>query len=247
MDEASGYDAWHKLIHVCQSWRCVVFASPRRLNLRLLCTPKRSVKKMLDVWPALPIVIEARVTKSTSLDMVNIISALRQHDRVCKIDMTNIPNSLLTQFVAMKGPFPALTFLGLAANDENRPVLPDSFLVGSVQRLRVLNLQNIPFPTLGKLLLTTSDLVHLRLWRIPHSGYISPETLVDALAAQIAFVFGAELYAGLASNASSTVGFSLELSVMALILPVGYILLDVYRVCDQAPIGYWALSTEPRA
>ena len=34
-------DLWHTLVHVCRRWRCVVFASPRRLNLRLLCTEKR--------------------------------------------------------------------------------------------------------------------------------------------------------------------------------------------------------------
>jgi Undecaprenyl-phosphate galactose phosphotransferase WbaP len=65
--------------------------------------------------------------------------------------------------------------------------------------------------------------------------------LIDALAAQIAFFLGAELYAGFASNAPSAAGFSLELSAMALILPIGYILLDVYRVCDQAPIERFPL------
>jgi hypothetical protein len=29
---------WHILVHVCQRWRQVVFASPLRLNLRILCT-----------------------------------------------------------------------------------------------------------------------------------------------------------------------------------------------------------------
>jgi hypothetical protein len=138
---------------------------------------------MSDVWPALPIAIEVRGIKSPWLDTDNISSALKLHDRVCKIDMMGIPNSLLTEFVAMRDPFPALTFLGLAAYDENQPVLPDSFLVGSAPRLRVLSLQNIPFPALGKLLLTTSDLVQLRLWRIPHSGYISPEAMATALSA----------------------------------------------------------------
>jgi len=38
-------DLWHTLVHVCRRWRCVVTASPRRLNLRLLCTEKRPVKR----------------------------------------------------------------------------------------------------------------------------------------------------------------------------------------------------------
>jgi hypothetical protein len=180
VDETSDYDAGrHTLIYVCQSWRCVVFASPRRLNLRRLCTPKWPLKNMLDVWPALPIAIEARGTRSTWPGTDNIVSALERHDRMYKIVMMGIPNSLLTTFAVMKDPFPALTFLGLAAYDENPPGLPDSFLVRSAERLRVLDLQNI----LGKLLLATSDLVQLRLWRIPHSGYISPEAMATALSA----------------------------------------------------------------
>ena len=64
--------------------------------------------------------------------------------------------------------------------------------------------------------------------------------LGDVLAIQIAFFLGAELYWGLAS-APGGFGFSLQLSAMALLLPVGYILLDVYRVCDQAPIERFPL------
>ena len=40
---------WHTLVHVCHRWRCVVFASPRRLRLELLCSNERSVEKMLDI------------------------------------------------------------------------------------------------------------------------------------------------------------------------------------------------------
>ena len=64
--------------------------------------------------------------------------------------------------------------------------------------------------------------------------------LGDVLALQIAFFLGAQLYSGFA-NAPGGFGFSLHLSVMALLLPIGYILLDVYRVCDQAPIERFPL------
>lgn len=40
-------DEWQRLVHVCLRWRNVVFASPHRPNLQLLCTNKRP-KKMLD-------------------------------------------------------------------------------------------------------------------------------------------------------------------------------------------------------
>jgi hypothetical protein len=42
-------------------------------------------------------------------------------------------------------------------------------------------LDHIPFPGLPNLLLSASDLVEISLWHIPHSGYISPEAMVDCL------------------------------------------------------------------
>jgi Undecaprenyl-phosphate galactose phosphotransferase WbaP len=65
--------------------------------------------------------------------------------------------------------------------------------------------------------------------------------LVDALSAQVAFFLGAVLYPGVASAAPTAFGFSAHLSMMALILPIGYALLDVYRVHGQAPIERFPL------
>ena len=45
------------LAHVCRRWRSIVFQSPRRLNLRLLCTSKTPVRDTLDIWPPLPLII----------------------------------------------------------------------------------------------------------------------------------------------------------------------------------------------
>ena len=50
-------DAWHTLIHVCRRWRHLVLSSSRRLNLRIFCTDKRPVRKMLDIWPPFPLVV----------------------------------------------------------------------------------------------------------------------------------------------------------------------------------------------
>lgn len=38
-------DAWHTLVHVCRKWRIIVFGSPRRLDLRLLCTASTPVSE----------------------------------------------------------------------------------------------------------------------------------------------------------------------------------------------------------
>ena len=174
-------NAWHTLVHVCQRWRWVVFASPQRLNLRLLCTPKRRAMMTLDVWPAIPIVIDFVVVRKLRRDMCNIIVALEQHHRVSKIKIHNIPNSLLEQFAVLKEPLLALTELNISARDQVAPVVLYSFLGGSMPQLRSLELTGIALPALPKLLLSTHDLVDLGLWRIPHSGYISPEAMVTGL------------------------------------------------------------------
>ena len=185
VDEARYEDEWHKLVHVCQRWRCIVFASPRRLHLALLCTDRRSVKKMLDIWPALPIIIAADMRYSSTPDATNIIAALEQHSRVVGIRILRIPSLLLVKLVEMEKLFPMLTNLVLTSNDRRScaPVLPDSFLGESASGLRSLSLDGIPFPGLGKLLLSTTGLVHLSLSGLPHLGYIPPEAMGTSLSA----------------------------------------------------------------
>jgi F-box-like len=177
---------WRTLVHVCKRWRSVVFSSPRRLDLRLFCTNTRPVKRLLDIWPPLPISILASppAGKSPLRGVTNLMAALKQHNRVRVISIEGVPNSILKTSVAMK-PFPALTRLILQSNDERVPVLPDSFLGGSAPRLREIWLRNIPFPGIGKLLLSTTDLVTLSLHNIPRSGYISPEAMVVSLSTLI--------------------------------------------------------------
>jgi hypothetical protein len=113
--------------------------------------------------------------------MGNITAALEQHNRVFKIRIHNIPNSLLVQFAVMKKPFPALTELDISSYDQVAQVVLYSLLGGSMPQLRTLRLTGIAFPALPKLLLSTSHLVDLRLWRISHSGHISPEAMVTGL------------------------------------------------------------------
>lgn len=184
VDKAEDVNEWHTLVHVCQSWRNVVFASPRHLNLRLLCTNRSPVKDMLDIWPTtLPIIIQYNsgpLFPAKGAD--NIIAALEHRDRVCEIALWGVLSSLLERFAAMtREPFPALTSLLLGSNNEWTPAVPDSFLSGSAPRLRKLWLVNTPFPQLQKLLMSASDLVHLDLVNIPDSAYISPETIVTCL------------------------------------------------------------------
>lgn len=65
--------------------------------------------------------------------------------------------------------------------------------------------------------------------------------LVDGLGAQAAFYLGNALYGLLTPEALATSRLGGQLAMMALVLPVGYCLLDVYRVHGQAPIERFPL------
>jgi F-box-like len=149
-------DSWHVLVHVCKKWRCIVFASPHRLNLRLECNAKTPVKETLDVWPRIfPIVVE-EWRPWLPFSGTNIIAALKHHDHVCKITLENISGTLSERLFEAQKPFPVLTnlHLGLYAKSTPAPVLPDAFLGGCAPHLRSLQLSGIPFPALPKLLLS---------------------------------------------------------------------------------------------
>ena len=174
--------AWQSLVHVCRRWRSIIFASPRHLKLQLVCQERTPARDMLDVWPALPLIISCfGGYQAGSVD--NIIAVLERSGRVCQIKIVNIQSSNLEIILAaMQQPFPELTDLSLQCR-ETVPVVPDSFLGGSAPRLEYLRLSHIPFPGLPKLLLSATHLVRLRLTNIPHSGYISPKAMVTALSA----------------------------------------------------------------
>ena len=173
--------AWHTLVHVCRKWRNVVFGSPCRLNLRLYCGPRTPVRQTLDVWPLLPVVIQ--VNGADTWDNGNIIAALEHNDRISELFIdSKIPSPEREEVVAaLQQPFPELKHLHFASRNETGPVVPASFLGGSAPGLQVLGLDRILFPGLLNLLLSSTHLVHLSLWKIPHSGYISPEAMLTGL------------------------------------------------------------------
>ena len=109
------------------------------------------------------------------------MAALERTDRVRGAYVFGDPNSDSEMVLAaMQQPFPELRHLSVALF-ETVLFVPDSFLGGSAPRLEFLELDEVLFPGLIKLLLSASHLVDLRLSNIPHSGYISPDTMVTAL------------------------------------------------------------------
>ena len=183
----NGYFGWNWdiLVHVCRKWRQVVYASPHRLGLKIICSPGTPVKKDLDIWPALPIEIYYSFCGITTDDQDNIIAALKHLDRVCEVSFDVTDSKLEKISTAMRQTFPMLARLHIDSlvDSDNSPVLPADFLGGSAPRLHDIYLRGISFPALPTLLLSTSDLVTFDLRHVPPSGYISPEAMVVGLAA----------------------------------------------------------------
>jgi hypothetical protein len=176
---------WLRLVHVCQSWRRLIFSSPRRLELRLFCSNGTPVKEILRFWSELPIIVHyGGVPESkppSPEDEENLVTALREPDRLSEIWLT-ITGSLSDRLVTeMQKAVPLLETLRLMAQDMPELLLPDRFLGGSAPHLSVISLYGVSFPALPKLLLSTSNLTSLELCHIPMPGYISPEAVVMGL------------------------------------------------------------------
>ena len=173
---------WHRLAHVCRTWRYIIFASSCRLNLELLCTYGTPVRINIRYLPALPIVIHFPGYIRDS-DEDNIIAALEHHNRVQVLKL-NVPYSLSkTMATFTQKPFRALTHLQLESKkDSPIPPLPHTFLGGCSPSLQKIYLNGIPFPAAPTLLLSARDLVDVDLRDIPNNGYISPEAMITSLA-----------------------------------------------------------------
>jgi F-box-like len=180
IDRYSWHDRWPRLVHVCRRWRFLIFASPHYLNLQLFCTPTRPVKKMLDIWPTFPLVIEAYHFPTVPGED-KLIPALERRDRVHVLRIRDPPDTVWEQITTVaQEPFPALTHLYLAQYDHDGLASSDVFLNGSAPNLQDLYLWGISIP---RRLGSATHLRSLDLENIPNSGYIPPETMAISLSA----------------------------------------------------------------
>lgn len=174
---------WYRLVQVCQRWRQLIFASPRYLDLQLLCTNGTPVRENLNCWPPFPIAVHyPEYRHLTPYDEGNIFAILNQPGRIRQIDLTLTGTQLTEVATAMQQLFPVLTHLCLRWADARPPAFPSGFLGGSAPCLQYLYLDSIVFLALTTLFSSTSDLVGLFLIDIPRDGYISPEAMVACLA-----------------------------------------------------------------
>ena len=168
---------WPTLAHICRKWRRIVFAS-----FRLYITRGTPVSNTLDRRLALPIVVQygglPALDPPAPEDEENIISALKQSDRVLSISLT-VTSSLLEKLSAIERPFSKLEDLVLLSRDSPRLALPSAF--GRSTRLRSLHLTKIALLVLPQLLYSSRDLIDLQLHEVLNSWLLSPEALTDAL------------------------------------------------------------------
>ncbi|KAH9991017.1 hypothetical protein BJV77DRAFT_560521 [Russula vinacea] len=139
---------WLRLSHVCKRWRHIISMSPRRLDLRILCTSGAAIKSTLDSWPTLPLVISYGWRRRLKHIPRNVIDALRHPDRLCKIDL-NVTSSMTGPIVkAIQKPCQVLEDIHITINDTQGPsiLVRNAFLGGSAPHLRKIELDGIAFP-----------------------------------------------------------------------------------------------------
>jgi len=174
---------WHRLAHVCRRWRHVIFMSPRRLDLKILCQSSKPIEHVLRIWPTLPVVVKFEERSKFKSLPKSVVIALRQTDRVCKINLS-VPTPI-SQLIAdiMRVSFPTLESIRLASENAAEPLVIDEFLGGSAPRLQEICGEGlaIPFLALRRLLLSTHNLVTLNLYDIPESCPFPPDALVAIL------------------------------------------------------------------
>ncbi|KAH9168464.1 hypothetical protein EDB89DRAFT_2231821 [Lactarius sanguifluus] len=172
---------WQRLVRVCQRWRRIIYASPRYLDLHLHCSSRTPFRKDLSLWPEFPLTVEYCIME----DQDDLTAALEHPDRIRRIDLDIASSEVFEAVEAMDVPFPVLTHLKLTGPEEDRLkdmlYLSDGFLGGSAPCLQHLSLDSAALDNLPKLLLSTRDLVSLRLENFPPWGHTSPEEIVGGL------------------------------------------------------------------
>ena len=195
---------WHRLAHVCRRWRSILYTSPRRLDLQILCKSAKSgapMKQILRTWPTLPLVLRYRGNARSKLLPNNVMIALRHPDRVCEINFILTSSIIGSIAKVVQVPFVALKSIQMTSKDAEEPPVLGDFLGGSAPLLERIDLGCIavPFPAIRRLVLSTNHLYRLWLVKIPNTCYFSPEDIVTCLSALVQLK---DLFVGFRSPAS---------------------------------------------
>jgi hypothetical protein len=147
---------WYKFAHVCQRWRRVLFASPGRLGVTLVCNSRTPVGDLLANSPPLPLIIYwgNPGTLDSEGSVKNIHVALQHYDRVCRITLRMPESSLRDVFKSMKGDFPMLETLQLHCTSVNNShgKLSSTFGAPNLRHLQLSDFTLLPPRPLSRLL-----------------------------------------------------------------------------------------------
>jgi hypothetical protein len=171
---------WYKLAHVCRIWRNLIFSSPSRLHLHLLCTYGVPVADMLAHSPPFPLIIYYQDGRSeiSAQDKSGIMLALSHRDRVRRISFW-MPTPNLRKFImAMGGQYPNLEQMHIEhlTREPPRLAFPSTFQAPKLSRLASGLTTFLPLTTV-----TTAGLISLKLVNIPSSPYFPPSHILSRL------------------------------------------------------------------
>ncbi len=179
---------WFKLIHVCQTWRHLILASPTSLDLHLVCTYGTPVMTMLTHSPPLPLIIyyPGGLEDMAGKDEEDVVFLLQHRERVRRIHVGAPAASLLGLLDSMDGEYPALQHLVIRSHTE-KPSASESTgmeLPAKLQAplLRRLTLFDVRPPPGSELLRLAEGLVTLELVDVANSLEAHPAHLVAQLA-----------------------------------------------------------------
>ena len=174
---------WQTLTQVCRRWRYIVLGSPRRLDLRIVCTDKTPTRTSLNIWPPFPIAVIKPFSLEEKINVENLIAAMEHRNRISEIHIDDILGSELEKLApVMQEPFPTLRYFHLDTLMMGLG-LPETFLGGSAPCLRSLSISKTRFPSFPKFILSATHIAHLCLDDIPYSGYIFPSVMATCVAA----------------------------------------------------------------
>ena len=175
---------WHRLAHVCQKWRHIISTSPCRLDLRILCDNRTPIE-ILHVWRTLPLAVSFKAARESTLMPQNITAVLRHLDRIWQVELYVTISMIRSLAEMIQKPCRALESISITVEDAMGTSIPvcNAFLGGFAPHLKEIKLDGIfyPFPKLRQVLLSTNNLVELRLSKIPNAVYFSPDELVTSL------------------------------------------------------------------
>ncbi|KAH9049825.1 hypothetical protein EDB83DRAFT_1389510 [Lactarius deliciosus] len=173
---------WFKLIHVCQTWRYLILASPTSLDLHLVCTYGTPVTAMLTHSPPLPLIIyyPGGLADAAGKEEEDVLFLLQQRERVGRIDIGAPAESLLD---SLDCEYPSLRHLVIRSRTSSSSRTSVE-LRAKLQAplLRHLTLSDARLPVGSELLLRAEGLVVLELLNLADSFEAHPAHLVAQLA-----------------------------------------------------------------